>query len=350
MFFEMKTISSVLGLLLLGMSITAGEFAFGALDAFPKKVPVPSDNPQTPDKINLGRTLFFDPRLSKDGTISCNSCHNVMLGGEDNRPHSAGVGGQLGGRSAPTVWNAAFQTVQFWDGRAKSLEEQAKGPLTNPIEMAMENHKLVVSRIQSIVGYQVTFKKVFPEKDPITIDNVAKAIASYERTLITPRSPVDRYLEGDKKALNKLQVRGMELVEKVGCTSCHNGPNYSGPAIPDGFYAKFPTYPGSVFEKRYKISEDTGRFQVTKKDSDKNMWRVPTWRNIALTAPYFHNGSVANLDEAVRVMAKTQLNLELVSDDVRAISAFLHGLTGEFPQQPMPRLPATTGETLTPQG
>ena len=319
-----------------------------ALEPLPKKVPIPADNPQTAAKIELGQQLYFDPRLSKTGTVSCNSCHNVMLGGDDNRPNSFGIHGKQGQRSAPTVWNAAFMTVQFWDGRANTLEDQAKGPIVNPIEMGMDDHNIAIQRIQKIPGYQKAFEKVFGPKS-INIDNVAKAIASYERTLITPNSPFDRYMAGNKKALSAEAIKGMDLVQTVGCVACHNGPNFAGPQLPigSGFFMKFPTFPGSEYDKKYNLTEDTGRFTVTNKPEDKNMWRVPTWRNVALTAPYFHNGSVKTLDEAVRVMAKTQLNKDLKPEEVTAIVAFLNSLTGEFPKQNMVRLPPTEGSTLT---
>lgn len=320
-----------------------------ALEPLPKKVPIPADNPQTPAKIELGQQLYFDPRLSKTGTVSCNSCHNVMLGGDDNRPNSFGIRGLQGQRSAPTVWNAAFLSVQFWDGRANTLEDQAKGPITNPIEMGMDDHNIAIQRIQKIPGYQKAFEKVFGSKNSINIDNVAKAIASYERTLITPNSPFDRYMGGDKKAMSAEAIKGMQLVQTVGCVACHSGPNFAGPQMPvgSGFFMKFPTFPGTEFEKKYKLTEDTGRHTVTNKPEDKNVWRVPTLRNVALTAPYFHNGSVKTLDEAVRVMAKTQLDKDLKPEEVTAIVAFLNSLTGEFPKQKMVRLPPTEGSTLT---
>ena len=340
-------------------TLTAAAAAL-AMEPLPKDVPAPADNKPDAAKVELGRKLYFDPRLSLDGTVSCNSCHNVMAGGEDNRRFSAGVKAQLGGRSAPTVWNAAYMSVQFWDGRAPSLEAQAKGPVTNPIEMAMPNHDAAVARLREIPGYVTEFAQVFADKKAapklagqdaaklITIDNVARAIASYERTLVTPDSPVDRYLKGDKKALSPAQVRGMELVKSVGCVSCHSGPNYAGPKLPEGtgFFQKFPTYAHAEYETQYGFSKDPGRFEVTKADADKNMWRVPTWRNVALTAPYFHNGAVATLDEAVRVMARTQLNKELKDNEVADIVEFLKGLTGKFPKQTLPTLPPSEGRSL----
>lgn len=320
-----------------------------AQEALPKKVEIPADNPMSEDKILLGKTLYFDPRLSKDGTVSCNSCHNVMAGGDDNRAFSAGVGAKLGGRSAPTVWNSAFLSVQFWDGRAPSLEEQAKGPLVNPVEMAMTDHNLVMDRIAKIPGYQKMFDKAFGAGTKMTIDHVAKAVAAYERTLITPNSRFDKYISGKKGSLTEAEIKGFETMKTTGCFACHSGPNFAGPKLPMGvgFYMKFPTFPGSSFDKKYDLLKDAGRYDVTKVEADKHMWRVPTLRNIALTAPYFHNGSVASLDEAVRVMAKTQLNKDLSDADVQSIVAFLKTLTGEMPKQTMPVLPPTEGFTLT---
>jgi cytochrome c peroxidase len=337
----MKNFSSLIVAFAFPLSVSAFE-------ALPKKVPVPANNPITPAKVELGKQLYFDPRLSKDGTVSCNSCHNVMAGGEDNRPNSVGIKGQHGGRSAPTVWNSAFLSVQFWDGRAKSLEEQAKGPLTNPIEMGMDNHDAVIARIKSIPGYVDGFKKAFPGSKDINIDQVAMAIATYERTLVTPDSPFDLYMKGNKKALSAAAVRGMNLAQSVGCTSCHSGPNFAGPLLPEGagFYQKFPTFPGSSYDSKYELTADEGRSGVTKNPADKHFFRVPTWRNIALTAPYMHNGKVPNLPEAVRVMAKTQLNKELKEEEVSDLVAFLNALTGKFPEQKMPRLPGSDGVTL----
>jgi cytochrome c peroxidase len=339
----MKKLTSYLFLIVL---LSKGVFAFEALS---EKATAPTDNAQTKEKIELGKQLFFDPRLSKTGTVSCNSCHNVMAGGDDQAPTSTGINGQKGGRNSPTVWNAAFQSVQFWDGRAATLEEQAKGPLTNPIEMGMKDHDAVIARVLKIPGYVTQFEKVFGTKNnPVNIDNLAKAIAAYERTLITPNSAYDQYVKGNKKALSAQAKRGMDLVQSVGCVSCHMGPNFSGPKMAPGigFYQKFPVYRGSEYDSKYNLTSDDGRSDVTKNSNEKNMWRVPTWRNIALTAPYFHNGSVSSLEEAVRVMAKTQLNKTLKDDEVKDIVEFLKALTGKFPKQEMPRLPETVGYTL----
>ena len=324
-----------------------------ATKALPDQVPVPKDNPMTPEKIELGKQLYFDPRLSIDGTISCNSCHNVMSHGADGRPVSVGVKGQKGGRGAPTVFNSAYYTVQFWDGREVTLEDQAKGPLTNPIEMGMPNHDAVMARVKKIPGYVSAFKKVFPkDRNPVNIDNLARAIATYERTLVTKNAPFDKFIKGDKKAMNASAQRGWKLVQEIGCTSCHAGENFAGEGFKmgEGNFQPFPQIPGSKYDKQYNLTHDLGRYDVTKKDEDKNHWRVPTWRNIALTAPYFHNGSVKNLDEAVRVMAKAQLDADLTNKQVTDIVEFLKSLTGEIPVQTMPLLPPDVdGQTLTPE-
>jgi len=315
----------------------------------PAEAPVPADNPMTPAKIELGKKLFFDPRVSADGTVSCNSCHNVMEAGDDDRATSGGIHGQRGGRSSPTVFNAAFLTVQFWDGRAPTLEEQAKGPVQNPVEMGMKDHGAVMARLALIPAYVTEFEAVFG-KGGLTIDNFAKAVAAYERTLLTPDSPYDRYARGDESALTEQQKRGLATVLETGCTACHSGVAFAGPPLPigTGFYQKVPLIPGSEYEKKYDLTSDTGREVATKNAADRNMWRVPTWRNITLTAPYFHNGSVETLDEAVRVMAKVQLGKDLTDAQVADIVAFLGSLTGKFPAQTMPRLPGLDGKTVVP--
>ncbi|MCH9698075.1 MAG: cytochrome-c peroxidase [Gammaproteobacteria bacterium] len=332
-----KLLGAVILFLGIGQSLFAANW-----ETLPTKAPAPADNPTTAQKVKLGQILFLDPRLSSTGTVSCNSCHNVMAGGEDNRPVAAGVHGQVGGRSAPTVWNAAFSAVQFWDGRAPSLEEQAKGPVTNPIEMGMKNWNDVVKRLKAIPGYPELFSAAFSGDNPVTRDNAAKAIAAYERTLITPNSPYDQYVKGDKSALSEQQVNGMKTFADVGCANCHSGPAFNG----NGAFMKFPMHKNGMFEAKYKLSDDPGRFEVTKQESDRSLFKVPTLRNIALTAPYFHNGSVKSLSSAVQVMAKTQLGISLKQQQVKDIVAFLEGLTGQFPEQKLPRLPGTPGETF----
>lgn len=328
--------------------LTASQAALAAdWQALPNKAPAPRDNPTTATKVALGQKLFMDPRLSATGTVSCNSCHNVMAGGDDNRPVAMGIHGKTGGRSAPTVWNSAFNASQFWDGRAATLEDQAKGPVVADVEMGMNSLEDVVARLRQIPGYQTEFKQVFGGAEPITADNMAKAIAAYERTLITPNSPYDRYVQGDKKALTAQQQRGMQKFADAGCASCHSGPAFNGQnGTGAGVYMKFPAMADSDYVAKYKLATDAGRYNASKREEDKQMWKVPTLRNAALTAPYFHNGAVNSLDEAVRVMAQTQLGSTLEDADVKDITAFLDGLTGEFPAQKMPRLPATAGKSF----
>jgi cytochrome c peroxidase len=332
----------------LALAMAGASAAVADWQALPDRAPEPAANPSTPAKVELGKMLYLDPRLSSTGTVSCNSCHNVMLGGEDNRGGSVGVHGQVGGRSAPTVWNAAFNSVQFWDGRAPSLEEQAKGPVTNPIEMGMKSWDEVVARLKAIPGYPEAFAAAFGSGDVVTADNAAKAIAAYERTLITPNSAYDRYVTGDQSALTEQQVRGMNTFAEVGCSNCHAGPAFNGPALPEGtpFFMRFPTFVNGMFEAKYGFSQDKGRAEVTKKAEDEHLFKVPTLRNVALTAPYFHNGKVKTLDEAVRVMAKLQLNRDLSDQQIADVVAFLNALTGEFPQQQMPRLPGLPNKTF----
>lgn len=316
-------------------------------EALPATAPAPADNPTTAAKVELGKMLYMDPRLSSTGTVSCNSCHNIMEGGDDSRPNSMGVNGQTGGRSAPTVWNAAFYSVQFWDGRANLLEDQAKGPITNPIEMGMKDHDQAMHAVKTIPGYEAYFEKAFG-KNSMNIVNAAKAIAAFERTLITPNSAYDRFVKGDKKAMTAQQQKGMNKFAELGCNGCHSGAAFNGPKmeIGTGFFQKFPTFADNDYVGKYKLMDDKGRGEVTGNAADNNMFRVPTLRNITDTAPYFHNGSVKTLDEAVRVMAKTQLNKDLSKQDVSDIVAFLGALTGEYPEITMPRLPASTGSTV----
>jgi cytochrome c peroxidase len=346
----MNTKVARIAFLAAGLLAGGGAGAQGAVQwrPLPTVAPAPADNPTTPAKVSLGKMLFFDPRLSSTGTVSCFSCHNVMEGGDDHRPVSIGVEAQRGGRNAPTVFNAAFLSVQFWDGRAATLEDQAKGPPANPIEMGMKSLTAVIYRIQRIPGYRPYFERAFGAGDVVTMDNAAKAIAAYERTLITPGSAYDRYVQGDHSALTPQQVRGMDTFAAVGCATCHQGPNFSGPALPmgQGFFVKFPVYPHSPYVAKYGLMQDPGRYDVTHNPADRNVWRVPGLRNLVYTAPYMHNGSVKTLPEAVRVMASAQLNRTLTAQQVGDIVAFLQSLTGPFPRQTMPRLPPTPGDLL----
>ncbi len=328
-------------------SLFAAQASATDWQALPETAPTPADNPTTEAKVELGKMLYMDPRFSSTGTVSCNSCHNVMEGGDDSRSVSMGVHGKTGGRNAPTVWNSAFHSVQFWDGRAPLLEDQAKGPVANPVEMGMKDVDTAMERVRRIPGYKAYFDKAFGENS-MTVDNAAKAVAAFERTLITPNSSYDKYVKGDKKAMSEQQVRGMNKFASSGCTSCHSGAAFNGPQMKlgEGFFTKFPTFTDNSYVAQYKLADDKGRQEVTGNEADANMFRTPTLRNITDTAPYFHNGSVNDLAEAVRVMAKTQLNKDLPDADVNDIVAFLGALTGEYPEIAMPRLPATSGTSI----
>jgi cytochrome c peroxidase len=328
--------------LVAAVALTSTMSVASAWEALPETAPAPADNPTTAEKVKLGAMLYHDPRLSSTGTVSCASCHNTMLGGEDNRPNSMGVHGKTGGRSAPTVWNAAFNKVQFWDGRAASLEAQAAGPVTNPIEMGMANWDDVVARLKAIDGYKHAFTEAFGA-DSISQGNATKAIAAYERTLITPHSAYDKYVTGDKSALTAQQVKGMNKFAELGCGGCHSGATFNG----GGSFQKFPVLDASAFEAQYHLMQDKGLAEVTKKPENAHFWKVPTLRNIALTAPYLHNGSVHTLEQAVEIMARLQLGKTLAKSDTADIVAFLNALTGPFPKQAMPVLPATSGKTFS---
>lgn len=313
--------------------------ANGFFKPLPQTIEAPKDNPTTPEKVFLGKMLYFEPRLSKSGVISCHSCHNLSTGGVDNLKTSIGHLAQFGPRNSPTVLNAGLQIAQFWDGRAADLEEQAKGPILNPVEMAMPDVEMVLARIRSIPEYVERFKKAFPkEKDPINYDNIARAIAAFERTLLTP-SRFDDFLNGRSDALSAMEKEGLRLVIEKGCIACHNGVGAGG-----GMYQKF-----GISEK-YAFSDDQGRFHVTKKETDKFVFKVPMWRNVTRTAPYFHDGSVWDLREAVRIMGRLQLGTSLTEKEVDRIVAFLHALEGNIPKEALqlPVLPASTLETPKP--
>lgn len=289
-----------------------------------------SANPLNPAKIELGRMLYFDPRLSKSGALSCNSCHNLATGGVDNLPASIGHRWQLGQRNSPTVLNAALHFAQFWDGRAKDVEEQAKGPILNPKEMAA-TEELIIERIKSIPEYVKLFKQAFPkEKEPITYENLAKAIAAFERTLLTP-SRFDDFLRGNKKALKDGEKKGLELFVNKGCVSCHNGV-----AVGGGMF------------QRFDYGTDEGRFEVTKDENDRKLFKVASLRNVELTYPYFHDGSVWKLEDAVKIMGKKQLGIELSDEEIKYIVAFLRSLTGKKIKIELPALPPSTEKTPPP--
>ncbi len=276
----------------------------------PERAPDPQDNPTTPQKVALGERLFFDPNLSRDRTVACASCHDLLRkGGADGLPGAIGITRVPGRRNAPTVWNAAFQLVLFWDGRAGSLEEQAAGPPLNPDEMGMPSAAAVEERVKADPAYAPMFAKAFGPDAPITMDRITAAIAAYERTLITPDTPYDRFVRGDRGALTMAQKRGMWLFQSVGCVNCHTGPNFSAASV-YGIVSPYRLFPAwdSHYKTRYDLGSDKGKASAASK---LGIWRVPSLRNVAVTAPYFHNGSVSELAEAVRVMAVSQLNVLL---------------------------------------
>ena len=307
-------------------TISAQESDLGALrEKALKRIGVlpaqmPGAENDTKLKQQLGEKLYFDVRLSKDDTISCNSCHLVdnNRAGDDGLPVSPGVGGVNGVRNSPTVLNAGFQSVQFWDGRAPDLKEQAKGPILNPVEMAMPDEKSVEDKISAIAEYQDMFKEVYPEeKNPITFDNIVDSIAAYERTLIT-KDRFDDFLKGENDALTEQELRGLNLFFTKGCDLCHNGPVLGG----KGFYKWSPA-------KQYPDKVDLGRYDATKKDSDKYKFRVPMLRNVAITAPYFHDGKISKLEDAVDWMGYMRSKTGLTDKEKEDISAFLKTLTGK---------------------
>lgn len=318
------------------------EAARAVFKPIPLNPPKLEGNEATPEKLALGRMLYFDPRLSASHAISCASCHSIGLGGADNESTSIGHRWQHGGRNAPTVFNAAYNMAQFWDGRAKDLFEQAGGPMVNPVEMASpQDH--IVEQLKSLPAYNDYFAKAFPGGgDPVTLENVQKAIAVFEATLTTPNAPFDKYLRGDNNALNGQQKAGLQLFMDKGCSTCHNGVNMGG-----GMYAKFgvQSSPGA----KLLPPGDLGRFAVTKDEADRYSYKVPTLRNIALTAPYFHTGGVWDLNEAITIMGKAQLGADLTPDETAKIAAFLGALTGDTPQVTIPALPASTARTTRPQ-
>jgi cytochrome c peroxidase len=289
-----------------------------------------SQNPGTPEKVELGRMLYFDKRLSKNQNVSCNSCHRLDAYGVDSESTSPGDTGDRGGRNSPTVYHAAGYFTQFWDGRAPDVEEQAKGPILNPIEMGMPSADAVVARLKAIPGYREAFGKAFPgDANPLTYDNVGRAIGAFERGLTTP-ARWDKYLQGEKNALTDPELEGLKVFTNVGCMVCHTGEFLGGTS-----YQRV----GAV--EAWPNQNDPGRFKVTNNAADRMMFKVPTLRNIAKTAPYFHDGSAKTLPEAVRMMGKHQLGLELSDAEVSSIVAWLGALTGELPKEYIatPKLP-----------
>lgn len=295
-----------------------------------------ADNELTEAKINLGRMLYYETRISKNGQMSCNTCHVLDKYGQDNLPFSPGHEGKLGGRSSPTVYNAALHIAQFWDGRAPTVEEQAKGPVLNPIEMGMPSADFVVDVLKSIPGYVDAFKSAFPrEADPINYNNFGKAVGAFERKLVTP-SRWDDYLKGQKDALTAEEQKGYETFAKVGCATCHNGP-----AIGGAMYHKL----GLV--KAWPELKDLGRYEATKVESDKHFFKVSSLRNVTETGPYLHDGSVKTLDQMVKMMAEHQLGKTLTDEEASSIVTFLKSLKGEIPKDyiAQPKLPESGPKT-----
>ena len=339
-----------------GLTLAAGAFAQApavddadlhrrATEAFrpiPSMVPSVQGNPVTREKVDLGRMLFFDPRISASGILSCNSCHNLAMGGGDNVETSIGHGWQRGGRNSPTVLNAVFNVAQFWDGRAADLRSQATGPIQASVEMAATPEH-VLGVLGSIPEYRQRFATAFPgESTPLSFDNLAKAIEAFEATLITPNARFDQYLEGNRNILNAEEKRGLQLFMDVGCVACHGGINLGGQ---DYFPFGVVERPGSDILPL----EDRGRFAVTRTATDEYVFRAVPLRNVALTAPYFHTGKVWDLQQAVRIMGVAQLGQEISEGDAAAITAFLRTLTGEQPRVELPNLPPSTAQTPRPQ-
>ncbi len=299
------------------------------------------ENPVTDAKITLGRILYYDPRLSLNQKISCNTCHALDAYGAESTRVSTGFKNQKGNRNAPTVYNAAGHFVQFWDGRAPTVEEQAKGPITNPVEMAMPSNGAAVQVIKSMPDYAALFQTAFPkDKDPITYNNMALAIGAFERGLVTP-SRWDAFIEGDQSALTNAEKLGFNTFAATGCQWCHYGP-YIGGAV----YQKL----GVV--KPWPNQTDQGRYQLTKEEIDKMVFKVPSLRNIKKTGPYFHDGSVPTLDQAIRNMAVHQRGETLTKAQVKSIETWMDSLTGQIPMNYIkpPELPKSTSQTPPPSG
>ena len=298
-------------------------------------------NPITPVKVELGKKLYFEPRLSQSWLISCNTCHNLGLGGVDLMETSIGHGWQAGPRNAPTVLNSVYNLAQFWDGRAADLMEQAQGPVQAAVEMNNTPERTVAT-LQSIPDYVEMFVEAFPgEADPVTFENMARAIEAFEATLVTPNSPFDMYLGGDDAALTEDEKQGLALFMDSGCTACHGGILLGGTS-----YQRFGAArnPGADLLP----PEDRGRFAVTGDASDEFAFKVPVLRNIDLTAPYFHTGRVWSLEEAVEVMGQAQLGRDFTEDESGQITTFLLSLTGDQPVVEYPVLPPHTADTPLP--
>lgn len=299
--------------------------------------PVPAAKGQNPAMVELGKKLFFDPRLSKSGFISCNSCHNLSMGGTDNLKTSIGDRWQQGPINSPTVLNARLNVAQFWDGRAKNLQEQAGGPIANPKEMGF-THELAVDVLRSIPQYVNEFNKVFGSRT-VDMGKVTTAIAAFEDTLVTPDSRFDQWLKGNKKALTAQELRGYQTFKTSGCVACHNGPNAGG--------ASFQKM--GVVEPYKTTNAAEGRVGVTGKDADRFLFKVPTLRNVELTYPYFHDGEAATLGQAVEVMGRLQLGKKFSEQEISDVVSFLKTLTGKQPDFKLPILPPSTDSTPRPR-
>ncbi|MFO8173998.1 MAG: cytochrome-c peroxidase [Longimicrobiales bacterium] len=298
----------------------------------PDSPPVLENNPATPVKLELGKMLYFEPRLSSSWLISCNTCHNLGLAGVDLLETSIGHGWQKGPRNAPTVLNAVFNIAQFWDGRAVDLAEQAQGPVEASVEMNSTPER-AVRTMKSFPEYISLFREAFPgEDDPVTFDNMARAIEVYEATLITPNAAFDQFLKGDASALGQLEKEGLRLFIDKGCTACHSGVNIGGTGY---FHFGLVEAP----DESVRPSEDRGRYTITNTASDDYVFKSPSLRNITLTAPYFHSGKVWELADAVRIMGTAQLGAQLTDEEVLAIVTYLGSLTGDQPVVEYPILP-----------
>lgn len=323
----------IISLLFIG-SISAPAYAGAANEPIQ---PIEDAKPKNPDMVELGKMLFFDPRLSKSGFISCNSCHNLSMGGTDNLQTSIGHNWQQGPINSPTVLNSSMNLAQFWDGRAKDLKEQAAGPIANPKEMAF-SHELTVDVLRSIPQYRARFQQLFGA-DKIDIGMVTTAIAAFEETLVTPNSRFDKWLKGDKQALSQTELGGYKLFKDSGCTSCHNGATVGG-----GSFQKF-----GIYEAYKTMNKAEGRSAVTGRDADRFMFKVPNLRNVELTYPYFHDGAADTLEDAVDTMGRLQLGRKFTKEENAKIVAFLKSLTGKQPEFMLPILPPSTKETPKPK-
>lgn len=316
-------------------------YANELFDPIPLSTPELENNIISRQRVDLGAMLFFDPRMSRSGLFSCQSCHNVGIGGVDGLETSIGHGWQKGPRNAPTVFNAVFNIAQFWDGRAADLAEQATGPVQAGVEMNNTPVR-VIDTLRSMDGYVAAFDEAFPgEEDPITFENFALAVEAFEATLTTPNSRFDQYLNG-ADSLNEQELRGLEAFLDQGCASCHAGVNMGG----EGYY------PFGLVERPgadVLPEGDRGRFEVTATAADDYVFRAAPLRNIELTAPYFHSGAVWDLEEAVAVMGVSQLGADLNEQQVADITAFLRTLTGEIPEVEHPILPVRTSATPLPE-